>query len=77
MTDAFISRTADPLKYWQERRVVYPNLTVMAKKYLCMPATSVPCERIFSKAGEVYSKTRNRLNAKTAEQLLFLNKNVC
>ena len=25
----------------------------------CMPATSVPCERVFSKAAEVVTKNRN------------------
>lgn len=29
-------------------------------KYLVVPGTSVPSDRLFSKAGETISKTRNR-----------------
>ena len=43
--------------------------------YLCAPSSSVPCEGVFPKAGEVSSKKRNRLNPSTVKQILFLNKN--
>ncbi|XP_048063965.1 zinc finger BED domain-containing protein 4-like [Megalobrama amblycephala] len=76
LKDVFLPRTHDPLSYWKERAVIFPNLYVLAKKYLCMPATSVPCERIFSKAGEIICKKRSRLSPSTAEQLIFLNKNL-
>nr|XP_055036967.1 zinc finger BED domain-containing protein 4-like [Misgurnus anguillicaudatus] len=75
LTDAFLPRTHDPLSYWKDRAVIFPHLYVLSKKYLCMPATSVPCERIFSKAGEIICKKRSRLSPSTAEQLIFLNKN--
>ncbi len=65
-----------PLKYWKERAVIFPTLYVLAKKYLCMPATSVPRERILSKAGEILCKKRSRLSPSTVEQLIFLNKNL-
>ncbi|XP_058613457.1 zinc finger BED domain-containing protein 4-like [Onychostoma macrolepis] len=42
LTDAFLPRMEDPLKYWKERAVIFPKLYILAKKYLCMPATSVP-----------------------------------
>ncbi|XP_052464892.1 zinc finger BED domain-containing protein 4-like [Carassius gibelio] len=76
LKDAFLPRAHDPLSYWKERAVIFPHLYVLAKKYLCMPATSVPCERIFSKAGEIISKKRSRLSPSTAEQLIYLNKNL-
>ena len=58
INDAYLPRTHDPLTYWKERAVIFPHLYVLAKKYLCMPATSVPCERIFSKAGEIIYKKK-------------------
>jgi len=41
-------------------------------KYLVVPGTSVPSERLFSKAGETISKTRNRLTGSRVSKLLFL-----
>jgi len=34
----------------------------MAKDFLCIQATSVPVECIFSQAGDLISKKRNRLS---------------
>lgn len=65
----------DPLKWWKKRMLVYPNLSKMARKYLGIVATSVPSERIFSKAGELVSEKRNRLNPEHVQQILFLNAN--
>lgn len=45
----------------------------MSLKYLSIPATSVPSERVFSKAGFVCNQRRNRLEPKKVDQILFLN----
>lgn len=65
----------DPLEFWQKRVPSYPRLNKLAKRFLIIPATSVPCERIFSKAGELITDRRNRLSAKHVDQILFLNAN--
>ena len=57
-----LARLQDPLLWW--------------KKYLCIPGTSVPAERVFSKAGELVSMRRNRLKPKNVSMFLFLNKNI-
>lgn len=62
----------DPLLIWHEIRSVFPNLYKEAQKYLGIVATSVPCERLFSKAGATANKTRNRLTGKRLSKLLFL-----
>ena len=50
----------------------YPTVliyaTSLSKPARHTPASSVPCERIFSKAGEVVSKKRNRLSPGTVEK---------
>lgn len=76
--DANLDRKKNPLVWWEERQKVYPWLSKLAKKYLCIVATSVPCERVFSKAGQLISERRNRLKSKNVEQILFLhcNKNL-
>lgn len=71
-----ITRTSNPLTWWKENAARFPMLQRVAKKYLCVPATSVPSERLFSKAGELVSKKRNSIKPKNIDMLLFLNKNI-
>ncbi|XP_077412229.1 E3 SUMO-protein ligase ZBED1-like isoform X2 [Vanacampus margaritifer] len=70
-----IPRVESPLQYWESQKYTLPILYKLAISYLCTPASSVPCERVFSKAGEILCKKRNRLSPKTLEKILFLNKN--
>ncbi|XP_037646582.1 zinc finger BED domain-containing protein 4-like [Sebastes umbrosus] len=75
LSEPNIGRMEDPLLYWERQKCIYPNLYKLAVGFLCTSASSVPCERVFSKAGQVVSKKRNRLSPNTVEKLLFLNKN--
>lgn len=63
----------DPLSFWRALKPTYPNLSEIVLEFLAVVATSVPSERLFSKAGQIITKTRNRLEGKLASQLLFLN----
>lgn len=63
----------DPLKQWEDMKVVFPKLYKLAREFLSIPATSVPSERLFSKAGSTITKTRNRLSPKRLDKLLFLS----
>lgn len=71
-----INRENDPLKYWEDHSKVFPGLYKMAMKYLSIPATSVPSERLFSKAGHILSDRRSRLTPKKLDQLIFLSDNI-
>lgn len=53
-------------------KTVFPMLYKQARKYFTMVATSVPSERLFSKAGGVITKTRNRLIGLRLEKILLL-----
>ena len=44
----------------------------MARDLLGTPATSTPSERMFSRAGDLYRKKRNRLSGESAQALLNL-----
>ena len=71
-----IGRKEDSLSWWQQNGSHYPQLALLAMKYLCIPSTSVPAERLFSKAGELVSARRSRLKPKHVNMYLFLNKNL-
>lgn len=64
-----------PILWWRINRDKYPLLAQMAMKYLHIPATSVPSERVFSTAGNILTKKRSSLTAENADMLVFLNKN--
>ena len=53
----------------------YPNLYITVKNYMCIPATSVSSERVFSTAGNLINSKRQRLTPDNVDMLMFLNKN--
>ena len=65
----------DPMKFWRDNKSSFPLLYQVAKKYLHIPATSVPSERIFSLAGFIVRKKRTKLLEKHVNQQIFLAKN--
>jgi hypothetical protein len=71
--EPIIKRSRNPLMWWKERKFTYPRLFELMKTRLCIPATSVPCERVFSKAGLTISDKRSRLSAQKVQKLLFIN----
>lgn len=70
-----IPRNQNPLEWWAMNRRKYPRLSQLAYRYLCIPATSVPSERMFSASGHITCDRRSRLTPDNANVLLFLNKN--
>uniref|UniRef100_H3AF17 HAT C-terminal dimerisation domain-containing protein n=1 Tax=Latimeria chalumnae TaxID=7897 RepID=H3AF17_LATCH len=64
----------DPLEWWRVDENRYRKLACLAKAYLCIPATSVPAERVFSAVGLV-NRLRSRLSPEHVDMLIFLNKN--
>lgn len=65
----------DSLKWWCKMEPVFPNISALAKKYLCVPASSVPCERVFSMAGHLVNRRRAALSPENVNMLIFMNKN--
>ena len=73
--EAEIDSTADPLAWWKLNYHRYPLLSVLARKFLCITATSVPSERMFSEAGTIVDKKRCSLNPSNVDRLVFLHGN--
>ena len=63
------------LAWWKENASAFPRIAVLAQ-FLGIPGTSVPSERAFSAAGLTLTKQRATLDSKTADAIIFLNKNL-
>jgi len=50
-------------------------LANLARKFIIIPATSVPSERLFSDAGNIVSKRRVNLDPETVKALVFMYEN--
>ncbi|CAG8506595.1 5939_t:CDS:2 [Dentiscutata heterogama] len=58
--------------WWKANQRAFPNLATMAKDYLAIMSTSVPCEQLFSLAGLTVTKSRNSLDNETVRAILCL-----
>jgi hypothetical protein len=58
---------------WRQHATKYPILSQLARKILCIPATSAPSERVFSVAGLAICNNRARLGGDIAAAQIFLH----
>ena len=70
--EPLLDRDSDALKWWSEHEKKFPILQRLAKKYLCIPATSVEAERTFSALGVVLTKRRLSMTGANVDMQLFL-----
>ena len=68
--------TGNACTWWAENKLRFPVLSELAMQYLSPPPISVPSERLFSSAGDIYDEKRNRLDPERAETLLFIKNNL-
>ena len=62
----------NPLDYWRLHQSKYLVLSLIARRYLAIPATSAPIERTFSIGSNIISKSRNRLEPETVKRIVLL-----
>eukprot|EP01103_Thecamoeba_quadrilineata_P007407 TRINITY_DN1728_c0_g1_i3.p1 TRINITY_DN1728_c0_g1~~TRINITY_DN1728_c0_g1_i3.p1 ORF type:complete len:245 (+),score=25.64 TRINITY_DN1728_c0_g1_i3:245-979(+) len=67
----------NPMNWWVLKEPAYPKLAQVARKYLCLPVSSLPSERVFSKAGWLVSKRRCSLGDDNVSNLAFIAANNC
>ncbi|GBC38914.2 zinc finger BED domain-containing protein 4-like [Rhizophagus irregularis DAOM 181602=DAOM 197198] len=65
----------DSFSWWFTNKNQYPILHQIAMKYLSIPATSVPSERLFSDTKNLITPQRTRLDSFLINQLIFLKRN--
>ena len=70
-----LQQEEDPLVYWKTNKENFPCIAKIVAHYLSIPASSVPVERLFSTAGNVFRSERCQLNDETFEMLMFVKCN--
>jgi hypothetical protein len=63
----------DPLQWWRDNAALYPTMVRLARRILCIPATSAPSERLFSTAGLTVTDKRANLDSERVSELVFLH----
>ena len=63
---------SDPIEFWKKQQYAFPGLSRVARKYLCIPATSASSERTFSTTGAMVCEKRNRLKTDIISTVVFL-----
>ncbi|KAI5702419.1 hypothetical protein M8J76_015356 [Diaphorina citri] len=57
-------------QFFIQNKNVFPTLYNLNLKYACIPATSVPSERVFSKTGQLTNNRRNRLAPDNLDKII-------
>jgi len=64
-----------PFSWWAEHHNRYPTIALIAKHYPTPTVTSVPSDRSFSLAVDIYDERRSRILPEHAESLLLIKSN--
>ena len=64
-----------PLKWWKEHCTIYPILSRLCRKYLCLSSTSVPSESLFSIVGIKVNEKRAVLDPHNVDKIIFIHNN--
>ena len=71
-----VDPSVNVLSWWQIQATKLPMIANVVKQILCVPTTSTPSERAFSKAGNLITKKRAQLKPGKVDMVLFLNTNM-
>jgi len=58
-----------PLEFWKQKADQLPIMSFIARRFLCVSASSAQSERDFSSVGRTVTETRSRLSAENVEAL--------
>ena len=65
----------DPLAWWKLHDSRFPRISKLARKYLAIPASSAPSERVFSRAKLIQQRQRWNLLPQRLEACIMLKHN--
>eukprot|EP00731_Ephydatia_muelleri_P025579 Em0017g662a len=66
---------SDPMDWWRKHESYFPQVAKLARKYLAIPASTAPSERVFSTAKNILQKKRWSLLAERLGKCIFLRHN--
>ncbi|KAJ9059819.1 hypothetical protein DSO57_1039758 [Entomophthora muscae] len=72
LADNDLQSPSPELDYWRTSHEKFPALSIMAKKYLAIPAVSSPCEKVFSNAQLIIPDYLNRLRPTVIRECMLL-----
>jgi hypothetical protein len=58
----------NPFEWWKQHGHLFPTLSRLARRYLTIPATSWPADRVFLVAGQVHAARRASLSPRIVEE---------
>ena len=68
-------RKDDPMDWWRKHEFCFPHVAKLARKYLAIPASTAPAERVFSTAKNILQKKRWSLLPERLGKCIFLRHN--
>lgn len=66
----------DLLRFWLQQRENFPQLYLLVKQVLIIPASNTCVERMFSVSGATIIDRRTRLDVDKIDKMMFLNRNL-
>ena len=70
-----VMASLDPLEWWKIHCTQFPTIGKLARKYLAIPASSAPSERVFSRAKLIQDRQRWSLLPQRLEASIMLKHN--
>ena len=72
LSEPCIDMNDSVLEFWKDNSFRFPSLASVAIRYLAIPATSAPVERMFIITGKIYRPDRCSLKDETFETLMTI-----
>jgi len=64
-----------PLVWWKRHSTIFPHISRLARRYLALPASSAPSERVFSRLNVTVTARRASLLPEKVERLILVHEN--
>jgi hypothetical protein len=70
------SKSIEPHTYWLQHKDFYPGIFYCYQYVFTLPASSVPCEQLFSHTGYNVWDRRNRISPETVDKIMVIYENL-